>query len=191
MSHSLIGDLSRTVNELTRARDNKNIIFTTPDRINGASIIFSTQENFNITQFPILYNNGWNNNGTIVPGYTEVQNKTASVNQRGGVWQISIDSNNYFKLNFVQEILPGSYVQVNTGETHSNSFQLYDINAINQGFTQPRYVQTHNAVLQPRVKTTFDKSNTVFINNIDSYTLPLNGDKYLKFPKIGVFTDGQ
>jgi hypothetical protein len=179
-------------------------------------IIFSTQEAF--TGWGNLVNDGWNMsdlilnnyrwddtvawdmdvwdkyqivNNVIVPGYLEKINNLSLVNQRGGVWQISIDSNNYFKLNFVQEILPGSYVQVNTGETHSNSFQLYDINAINQGFTQPRYVQTHNAVLQPRVKTTFDKSNTVFINNIDSYTLPLNGDKYLKFPKIGVFTDGQ
>ena len=179
-------------------------------------IIFSTQEAF--INWGDLTNDGWNNNQLIlnnyrwddtvgwdqdvwekytvannvaVPGYLEKISNLSLSNQRSGIWQISLDNLNYIKLNFVKEINPGDYVYVNNGSTHSNSFQLYDLSVLSQGYSVPRYTQSYNAVLQPRSKTTFDRKNTTFINNVDTYTLPLQGDKYLKFPKIGVFTDGQ
>ena len=40
---------------------------------------------------------------------------------------------------------------------------------------------------------TFDKKSTIFDGraHIDNYSIPFENDKYLKFPKIGVFTNGQ
>jgi len=113
------------------------------------------------------------------------------VNQRAGIWQINIDNLNNITLTFVKEINPGDYVYVNSGVTHANSYQLYDLSVLSQGYTTPRYTQSFSSVLKPRVKTTFDNANTQFLNNVDTYTMPLQGDKYLKFPKIGVFTNGQ
>ena len=176
-------------------------------------MIFSTQEAY--IGWGTLVNDGWNNNqlilgrwddtvgwdadiwdkytaanNVLVPGYLEKTQLLSLTNQRGGVWQININSLNYVELTFVREIMPGDYVYVNQGNTHSNSFQLYDLNALSEGFTVPNYKQSFNAVLQPRPRTTFDYNNTQFINNVDNYTLPFSGDKYLKFPKIGVFTNG-
>ena len=43
------------------------------------------------------------------------------------------------------------------------------------------------------IGTIFDDKSTVFDGRdlIDNYTIPFENDKYLKFPKIGVFTNGQ
>ena len=181
-------------------------------------IIFATQESFNENQWGLLPNDGWNIipletgnyrwddtiawdmdvwdkynpiNSTSVPGYLEKINLLSFVNQRAGVWKINVDANNYISLTFVKEINPGNYVFVNSGVTHSNSYQLYDPATLSLGYSVPQYSQSFNAVLKPRAITTFDRTNTVFINNVDKYTIPLQGDKYLKFPKQQIFLNGQ
>ena len=87
-------------------------------------------------------------------------------------------------------VLP-QYVYVEYGDRHGNSYQLYDSSIIGVSNTVPVYTQTNTQVLKPTLPTLFDGNSTKFVNNIDSYTLPLEGDKYLKFPKIGVFYNGQ
>jgi len=88
-------------------------------------------------------------------------------------------------------IIPPEYVFVNEGDTHGNTFQLYDSSVIGISYSVPRYTQTTSAVLKERLPTKFDGNGTKFVSNIDSYTIPLQGDKYLAFPKFGVFTNGQ
>ena len=172
--------------------------------LNDKYVVFATQENFSEVTWGPLIEDGWYRipqpddefvptplNISIVPGYTEKLSTPTLKNQRGGIWQIKIDENDFITLNFVREITPGEYVFVQQGSTHSNSLQLYDLNALNQGFTVPKYTTTFSQVYLPRVETTFDKTKTRFINNVDTYTIPLQGDKYVMFPKIGVFTNGQ
>ena len=173
--------------------------------LNGKLLIFATQEGFSETDWGDLleYNDGWyfqappqDGNPSIqiislIPGYNDKANIASIVNQQAGIWQIKVNASNIIELQFVQEIAVGSYIYVNEGATHGNSYQLYDINALSQGFTVPKYTQSFSSVLSPRKSTTFDNDNMSFMNNVDTYTLPLAGDKYLKFPKIGVFTNGQ
>ena len=184
--------------------------------LDGKYLIFATQEAF--IGWSNEVNDGWNNNqytpgnyrwdetvgweqdvwdkynapaNVLIPGYLEKVNLLSLVNQRGGIWKISINSENVVQLTFDREISLGSYIYVTEGNTHSNSYQLYDPDTLQLGYVTPQYTQTFSSVLKPRAKTTFDHANTIFINNVDTYTIPLQGDKYLKFPKIGVFTNGQ
>ena len=140
-----------------------------------------------------MVNDGWNFfEGVIVPGYTEKLTIPTLKNQRGGIWRININSDNIIELSFVREINTGEYIYVNEGVDHGNGYLLYDIAALVQGYTVPKYTQTYSQVLEKSLNpTTFDKGGTNFINNIDSYTLPMQSATYLKFPKIGVFTNGQ
>jgi hypothetical protein len=153
-------------------------------------LIFATQEAF--TGWGNLANDGWNfYTNSIVPGYQEKLNIPTLKNQRAAVWQIKIGANNIVELVFIKEITTGDYVYVNEGATHGNGYLLYDITALTQGYTVPKYTQTYSQVYSFSSPTTFDKKSTQFINNVDTYTIPLQGDKYLQFPKIGVFTNGQ
>ena len=159
--------------------------------LDGKYLIFATQEAY--TGWGSLINDGWNfYNDVIVPGYAEKLVVPTLKNQRGGIWQIKINSDNIIELSFVREINTGEYIYVIEGVDHGNGYLLYDITALVQGYTVPKYTQTYSQVLEQSFNpTTFDKGGTNFINNIDSYTLPMQGAKYLKFPKIGVFTNGQ
>jgi len=87
-------------------------------------------------------------------------------------------------------VLP-QFVYVQYGDRHGNSYQLYDSSLVGVSNTVPAYVQSNTQELKPTTPTLFDGNSTKFVNNIDSYTMPLQGDKYLKFPKIGVFYNGQ
>jgi hypothetical protein len=158
-------------------------------------IIFATQEKFNTTVWGNLSDDGWNYGGLSalgsVLGYKAKTINPTTTNRRGGVWQIHVDIDDVITLNFIREITPGEYIYVQDGNTHMNSLQLYDLGALSQGFTVPKYKQSYNRVYKARSITTFDKLSTEFINNVDTYTVPLQNDKYLKYPKIGVFTNGQ
>lgn len=158
--------------------------------LNNKLFIFASQEAF--TGWGSLANDGWNKyQGGIIPGYQEKLNISTLTNQRGGVWRINVSNDNLITLTFVREINPGEYVAVRDGATNANSYQLYDIAALTYGYTVPVYKLVMSAVTIPRKETTFDSSSTIFRNNVDPYTLPFSGDKYIAFPKIGVFTNGQ
>jgi Putative Ig domain len=186
--------------------------------INQKYIIFSQQERFNETSWGTLTNDGWiiyetivdnwawddtvgwdsdvwdkfdEPNNTIIPGYIEKSLTPTLPNRRGGVWQIKVDQYNIVTLTFIKEVNPNEYIYVIQGNTKGNSIQLYDLSFLQNGYTLPAYSQAQSSVYVKRPETTFDKRATVFINNIETYTLPGQGDKYLAFPKIGVFTNGQ
>lgn len=147
----------------------------------GRTVVFSTQQNYNPAEFPLLYNDGWNQNGAVIPGYAEVQAGTATTNKRGGVWQISI-SNRTVSLTFLQEIALNDVVLVQLGAKAGETWQYSSSNVGVGSQTVPKYEQGDFQTLQLKSPTTFDSANTQFINNQDVYQLPFANDSYLKFP---------
>ncbi|MCX7594202.1 MAG: putative Ig domain-containing protein, partial [Fischerella sp.] len=106
------------------------------------------------------------------------------LNQRGGIWRIKIDPiTTIVNLEFVKEILPNDWVQINKGRNFVDTKFYYDI-TIKPGKTQPEYSLFEAQIGQ---ETIFDGGATRFYDNRDQYTLPEKEDKYLKFPKLGVF----
>jgi len=152
---------------------------------NGKQIIFSTQELYDPTLFPSLTNNGWIQNNTAIPGYAEVQQGTASVNKRGGVWSISI-ANNLVTLTFVKQILVNQVVSVRFGAKSSKTLDYSAATVGVAGQTVPKYVSVNVNTIQLKSPTTFDKKATVFINNEDQYSVPFTNDSYLKFPRENI-----
>ena len=148
---------------------------------NDRLIVFSTQENYDPTEFPILYNDGWNQDGSVIPGYAQVQAGTASVNKRGGVWRIAV-ANRTVTLTFEQEIALNDVVVVQFGAKAGETWQYSSANIGVDGQTVPKYEQGNFATLQLKSPTTFDGTHTKFINNQDQYLLPFESDSYLKFP---------
>jgi hypothetical protein len=117
---------------------------------------------------------------------TIVVSSGATVNQRGGVWQINI-VNGVVNLTFVKEVLVNQKVQIVGGSSHSSSIYYYN-NDLATGQTVPYYALykvSQNAVPNP---TTFNAGTTKFISNRDQYYIPGSQDKYIKFPQYGAFS---
>jgi hypothetical protein len=117
----------------------------------------------------------------VIAGYLEHQQNPAVLNKRAGVWQVSVDQYNIVTLSFVRQVQTGQIVLVK----NENIKLVYDP-VIPQG----KHVPTYNIVNQELslpIRTTFDGSGTRFSTNRDQYSEPGTLDKYLKFPKFGVF----
>jgi hypothetical protein len=125
--------------------------------------------------------------GEIIPGYVEAGGNPNIVNQRAGIWKITRSSNNIINLEFQREILLGQTLNVRFGTTYGGNKIIYDPASIAETGFVPRYTKLSVDVPTEQVPTTFDFNSTKFVNGIDSYSLPEAGDKYLKFPKVGVF----
>lgn len=125
--------------------------------------------------------------GEVIPGYVEAGANPAIVNQRAGIWKITKDANDLIKLEFQQEIELGQVLVVRYGGEFGGNKILYDPASISETGFVPRYTKVPTTLPTEQRPTTFDQSTTRFVNGIDSYALPGEGDKYLKFPKIGVF----
>ena len=122
----------------------------------------------------------------IVPGYLEKIQGTSPINKRGGVWKISIDSNNIISLAFVQEVLPYDRIRVNFGGNYGNSVLYYNNKRV-IGQSVPEYAIFKNQVVA-NGPTTFNGATTKFFSGRDRYYTPNSQDKYVKFPQFGVFT---
>jgi hypothetical protein len=89
-------------------------------------------------------------------------------------------------LEFVEEVIPGEQIQINNGTTYNNSILFYDpVVHHNRGVPEYSRVTNQTSILTKFTK--FDNGGTRFINNRDSYAVPEQQNKYLKFPKHGVF----
>jgi hypothetical protein len=108
-------------------------------------------------------------------------------------WAIKepIESDEVISLEFVREVEIGQKVKVGKGNSWGFTFLTYDATFdIDQ--TVPRYKYWENAVeaeagSEDKDYTRFDGGGTRFFDYRDSYHDPESGDKYLKFPQIGVF----
>jgi hypothetical protein len=108
------------------------------------------------------------------------------INQRSGVWQINIDSNNLVTLTWQQQIQVGQRVRVNRGLSLGGTIQVYDPDT-KVGQSVPSYTVLVSQNNASATRTTFDGNGTKIVDYRDIYTSPESGDKYLKYPQIGVF----
>ena len=182
------------------------------DQYQDKTLIFHTQEDFTVYTG---FNEGWNfADGSLVPGFNEVQNRISAINQRGGIWKVNIvnldvggfdptqsgweqagfdlyslsGANNLILLTFVQELQIGDIVSVRSGVLHGGKDLQYTTdNMIHLGHTVPYFTNVKHTITDTVIPTTFDVRHTRFVNNVDEYQLPLDGDTYLKFPQKGIF----
>jgi hypothetical protein len=119
-----------------------------------------------------------------IPGYNEHLLNPSIPDERIGIWQISIDANSIVRLNFVSSINYYDKLYVRNGFTHGATNIYYDP-IVKTGKTIPNY-----SVIPQQIKivsTRFDGNGTKFLDYRDTYSVPEQGDKYIKFAKNGVF----
>lgn len=159
----------------------------------GQTLIFKTQDYFPGYPGLELDNHGWNryldlfgtnyddldyNEYTVIPGLGQ------PINQRAGVWSISIDSKDCIKLTFEQEVIPGTYFKILRGETYSG--KLLRLNSVpDSGNSELSYYEISTGF--ELESTEFDGGDTKFFDYRDLYLDPNRSDKYVKYPKLGVF----
>ena len=155
--------------------------------VTGDTIIFMQQENYPGNTSP---HDGWNNGALAIPGYIDNQANPNTVNQRIGIWTVTVTENNIIQLTFTTPVNFNESVNVGYGIDAVNHSINYDFIAlydptIYSGLSSPAY--TIVTLTQTVKFTQFDNSNTKFIAGRDTYADPETDDKYLKFPKTGVF----
>jgi hypothetical protein len=106
-------------------------------------------------------------------------------NLRSGIWTINISTSNIITLSFSQLIQPGNRVQINYGISQTNGVVFYDTN-LQSGNSVPSFSTIPVFLSSTNTNTRFDNYGTKFLSNRDKYTIPGNGDTWLKFPRIGV-----
>jgi hypothetical protein len=177
----------------------------------GEKLVFFNQEFATGSTVGDTYNLGWSNvyctwgaepwdydEGTIttsddlawdaaryVPGYNEHLLNPAVTNQRIGIWQINIDANSIVTLSFVSSMNYYDKLYVRNGFTHGATNIYYDP-IVKANKTIPNY-----SVIPQQIRivaTRFDGNGTKFLDHRDIYSVPEQGDKYIKFAKNGVFT---
>ena len=129
----------------------------------------------------------------IIPGWVESNANPLIQNQRAGIWRITLDDNNLIYLEFVQEIpiagaLSSGVVSVRYGAKYGGNDIQYSIANQIPPKNVPDYAIIEIGVIQESNGTIFDSNATRFLSGVDNYQAPDEGDKYLKFPKIGVFS---
>jgi hypothetical protein len=173
----------------------------------GDTLIFAKQENFTISapydgwvdySDAFIGDNittpaieGYDSEGydiySVIPGYLEYIQGTATQNQRGGVWQVNIVNGTVY-LTFVLQVNPNDRIQVLHSKSYAGAILYYNKNyTANSGYSVPFYsvyTVTFGAITPP---TTFNAGTTKFFSNRDQYYTPGSEDKYLKFPQYGVF----
>jgi Putative Ig domain len=172
------------------------------DVYTGKRVIFATQEQYSgyIGEEDgwIRNKNMWDDGGPwddpdlgfdnyeVIPGYNEHIADEDVVNQRAGIWEITVDDQDLLRFTFVQTVELNQKVLVKSGNFYSGKILRYGPTIrFEYGKTVPDYV-----VVSEQLKgneTTFDGNTTRFVNNISIYQEPDEGDKYLVFPRRNIF----
>ena len=120
-----------------------------------------------------------------VAGYREHNIDPNIINKRAGIWKINIDNDNFVTLTFVSSVNFYDKVNVRNGLT-CGSHTIYLDPTIQPGL----HVPTYSLIVQPlnNNKTTFDGNGTRFLTNRDAPVVLGEGDKYIKFAQVNVFT---
>jgi hypothetical protein len=121
----------------------------------------------------------------IVYSYDADSSRWRVANQRAAVWQINISTDNIVTLTLIRGIDFYDTIFVRNGFTYGGT-NIYFDPITKSGKTMPDY-----SIVPQQIRTTyttFDGNGTRFYDYRDSYVVPGQGDKYIKFTKIGVFT---
>jgi hypothetical protein len=121
----------------------------------------------------------------IIYAYDSDSSLWRVANQRAAVWQVNIDTDNIVTLTLVRAIDYYDTVYVRNGFTYGDT-NIYFDPVIKSGKSVPDYSKIPQQIRT--TYTTFDGNGTRFYDNRDEYVVPEQGDKYIKFTKIGVFT---
>lgn len=166
----------------------------------GKRVIFARQEQYpgyiesedgwirNLTTWD---ENLWNDTSVgfddyeIIPGYVDSLDGS-SINQRAGIWLVTLDSDNKVRLVFDQEVMINQRVRIKNGSLFGGKIlRLGPLINFDIGETVPRYNQA--GVVDQGNATIFDGGYTRFIDGISEYEEPDQGDKYLIFPRTNIF----
>jgi hypothetical protein len=123
--------------------------------------------------------------GGITYGFNSFTGLWEVANQRIGVWQVNINSEDIVTLTFVKSIRYYNSLYVRNGFTHGST-NIYFDPSVKSGKTIPNYSIIPQQI--NTINTRFDGGGTKFLTYRDSYSVPEQGDKYIKFAKNGVFT---
>lgn len=121
----------------------------------------------------------------IVYAYDSDSSLWRVANQRAAVWQVNINDDDIVTLTLVRAIDYYDTVYVRNGFTYGDT-NIYFDPVVKSGKSVPDYSK-----IPQQIRTTytiFDGNGTRFYDNRDEYVVPEQGDKYIKFTKIGVFT---
>jgi hypothetical protein len=121
----------------------------------------------------------------IVYAYDSDSTLWRVANQRAAVWQVNIDTDNIVTLTLVRAIDYYDTIYVRNGFTYGDT-NIYFDPVVKSGKSVPDYSKIPQQIRT--TYTTFDGNGTRFYDNRDEYVVPEQGDKYIKFTKIGVFT---
>ena len=104
-------------------------------------------------------------------------------NQRAGIWSIDINNEGTITLNFEEEVQPGDAIRVRKGSTYAGKLMILNLNPP-AGRSELNYTEQSTSFNN---ETIFDGGDTEFIENRELYLDPGRGDKYIIYPKLGVF----
>jgi len=121
----------------------------------------------------------------IVYAYDADSSLWRVANQRAAVWQVNINTDDIVTLTLVRAIDYYDTVYVRNGFTYGDT-NIYFDPVVKSGKSVPNYSKIPQQIRT--TYTTFDGNGTRFYDNRDEYVVPEQGDKYIKFTKIGVFT---
>jgi hypothetical protein len=189
---------NRTASDIVKLEYIPGVTDVTQFAGNGIDVIWLQQTGLTSSTETTQDNDGWNlesaNFGSIfdadgvpfsesskIDGYVEKYfAQSASVNQRGGVWNIKSVSGKLV-CTFKQEIDLGATVRV----IYNNANYFYEKRP-SGGRTAPNYIIV-SLLENDTGETYFDGGGTEFFASVDKYEYQDDEDKYIKFPQVGVF----
>ena len=159
----------------------------------GQTLIFRTQDYYSGYPGLELENHGWNdyaelfgniydsdefNEYTVIPGLGQ------PVNQRSGIWSITVQDDLTITLTFQSAVESGKYFKILRGQTYRNTLlRLSRLPASGHSELDYYEIQTDLSA----VSTVFDGGGTRFYEFRDLYLDPNRNDKYVIYPRLGVF----
>jgi hypothetical protein len=146
---------------------------------------------------PTFYDDAKYDRAAVVPGYLESIMNPAVFNERGGIWKVTITSENVVILepvirynaagNRMSTVQPNEYVQVSANSKIYGGCKIFYDTVAKPGNTMPEYSLLTIKNMTMQESTYFDGGKTRFFNNVDMYAPPETDDKYLKFPKTNIY----
>lgn len=158
----------------------------------GDTLIFIQRDRYKRIQDYAL---GWtDSNNRVIPGYLD-QIVSGIHNERSAIYSVDIIGGKVF-LGLVDLTEPGDIIKIQKGFKYGGKELSFDSYVV-RGQEPSWQIFTHELIRDPlsgldliknRKTTTFDADSTRFVSNRDKNYLDSNiENKYIKFPKTGVF----